>query len=257
MGRRKHRRTKRNRKKPWLAADAVVWSRRAKGKCMECKQRFLGKHALKVPCGKRVKGPAVCLECAGLDMLAFVPAGNAKLTRRASKYSARRAVVVRGRGKFTQRFGILVEATAVVRACDECGIEVPSECFKGIAGTTTVLAPHMRLGPIKERVFKSKGRAPRSRDKLAPNPKRRSKVASRGAAKPRVSSPKEVARVSGELTVEGIRALILNAYPNCSHSRATKVARYSLGLPEARQVLATRAQDVGILVSKYLRRRRG
>ena len=62
-------------------------------------------------------GPA-CLRCAGLDDLAFLPAGDALLTRRAKAKSPRFAVVVRfsrTRGRY-ERQGLLVEAEALDEA---------------------------------------------------------------------------------------------------------------------------------------------
>jgi hypothetical protein len=62
-------------------------------------------------------GP-VCLACAGLDDLVFVPAGDALLTRRAKAKSARHAVVVRfskTRGRY-ERQGLLAEPQAVESA---------------------------------------------------------------------------------------------------------------------------------------------
>jgi hypothetical protein len=62
-------------------------------------------------------GP-VCLRCAGLADLEFVPAGDALLTRRAKAKSARFAVVVRfsrARGRYERR-GLLVEGPALAEA---------------------------------------------------------------------------------------------------------------------------------------------
>jgi hypothetical protein len=62
-------------------------------------------------------GP-VCLSCAGLGDLEFVPAGDALLTRRAKTKSARFAVVVRfsrTRGRYERR-GLLVEGPALAGA---------------------------------------------------------------------------------------------------------------------------------------------
>jgi hypothetical protein len=67
----------------------------------------------------------LCLKCAGLSDLVFLGAGDAKLTRRARKYSARSAVVVRfsrTRGRY-ERQGLLVEEEALKRAEAECGIQ--------------------------------------------------------------------------------------------------------------------------------------
>ncbi|WP_068013446.1 DUF2293 domain-containing protein [Nocardia mexicana] len=66
-------------------------------------------------------GP-ICLTCADLDHLEFLPAGDAALSRRAKKESALSAVVVRfnPRRKRYERQGILVEEQALARAEDQC-----------------------------------------------------------------------------------------------------------------------------------------
>lgn len=64
----------------------------------------------------------LCLDCADLGHLAFLPRGDAALTRRATKHSALKAVVVRfsrSRGRY-ERQGILVEEAALARAEQEC-----------------------------------------------------------------------------------------------------------------------------------------
>jgi hypothetical protein len=66
-------------------------------------------------------GP-LCLECADLDQLVFLPAGDAALTRRAKKASGLAAVVVRfsrSRGRY-ERQGILVEEEALAQAEAAC-----------------------------------------------------------------------------------------------------------------------------------------
>ena len=67
-------------------------------------------------------GQPLCLPCAGIDDLEFLPAGDVALTRRAAKYSERTAVVVRfsrARKRY-ERKGILVEASALEKAEQEC-----------------------------------------------------------------------------------------------------------------------------------------
>ena len=64
----------------------------------------------------------LCLRCADLDHLVFLERGDAALTRRASRYSTLRAVVVRfsrSRKRY-ERQGVLVEEPALVRAELEC-----------------------------------------------------------------------------------------------------------------------------------------
>lgn len=67
------------------------------------------------------RGP-LCLDCADLGHLAFLPSGDAALTRRARKASGLSAVVVRfsrARRRY-ERQGILVEEDALERAEAEC-----------------------------------------------------------------------------------------------------------------------------------------
>lgn len=65
---------------------------------------------------------ALCLSCADLDHLVFLPAGNAALTRRARKHSTLSAVVLkwsRARKQY-ERQGLLVEVEALEQAEQEC-----------------------------------------------------------------------------------------------------------------------------------------
>jgi hypothetical protein len=65
---------------------------------------------------------ALCLACADLDHLLFLPAGDAALTRRSRKHSTLCAVVLkwsRARRRY-ERQGLLVEAEALERAEQEC-----------------------------------------------------------------------------------------------------------------------------------------
>ena len=65
---------------------------------------------------------ALCLECADLDHLEFLPSGDAALTRRSIKYSRLKAVVVqfsRARRRY-ERQGVLIESEALERAEAEC-----------------------------------------------------------------------------------------------------------------------------------------
>jgi hypothetical protein len=86
--------------------------------CGECDQD-LGKKAWITL--EREKG-ALCLACADLDELVFLPAGDAALTRRSKKYSNLSAVVLKfskARGRY-ERLGLLVEEAALEQAEAEC-----------------------------------------------------------------------------------------------------------------------------------------
>jgi hypothetical protein len=70
---------------------------------------------------KRDKG-ALCLSCADLDHLVFLPAGDAALSRRARKHSTLAAIVLkwsRARKRY-ERQGLMVEAAALEKAEEEC-----------------------------------------------------------------------------------------------------------------------------------------
>jgi hypothetical protein len=95
-------------------ADLVVISARKPWDCAECggTGEFLFME----------DGGPLCLECADLDQLLFLPAGDAALTRRAKKASGLTAVVVRfsqSRGRY-ERQGILVEEEALALAEAAC-----------------------------------------------------------------------------------------------------------------------------------------
>jgi hypothetical protein len=69
----------------------------------------------------REKG-ALCLSCADLDHLEFLPSGNMALTLRAKKYSTLWAVVLKWSGsrKHYERHGLLVQREALEKAEAEC-----------------------------------------------------------------------------------------------------------------------------------------
>ena len=71
---------------------------------------------------KKEGDEVLCLTCADLDRLVYLPRGDSTLTRRASKYSSLRAVIVRfsrTRERY-ERQGILVEEAALKKAEEEC-----------------------------------------------------------------------------------------------------------------------------------------
>lgn len=87
-------------------------------KCDECKED-LGSKAWIVLTEE--KG-ALCLSCADLDHLVFLPSGDAALTRRARKYSTLSAIVLKWSKvrKRYERQGLLVEEPALRQAETEC-----------------------------------------------------------------------------------------------------------------------------------------
>jgi hypothetical protein len=98
--------------------DLKVFIPTGESTCDECKQK-LGRGAWICLVGER---GALCLSCADLDHLVFLPAGDAALTRRARKHSTLSGVVLkwsRARKQY-ERQGVLVEATGLSRAEAEC-----------------------------------------------------------------------------------------------------------------------------------------
>ncbi len=96
--------------------EIVVSMLRSNTACSEC-GRELGKGNFLRKEGDK----GLCLECADLDHLEFLPSGDAAVTRRATKYSSLHAVVVqwsRTRKRY-ERQGILAEPEAVRRAEEE------------------------------------------------------------------------------------------------------------------------------------------
>jgi hypothetical protein len=97
--------------------DIVVFMVRRDTECSECKQELCKGSFIRLADGK-----ALCLECADLDHLEYLPRGDAAVTRRAGKYSPLRAVVVqwsRTRNRY-ERQGTLVAREAIERAEQEC-----------------------------------------------------------------------------------------------------------------------------------------
>jgi hypothetical protein len=98
--------------------ELKVFISNRKSKCDDCGEN-LGLKSWITLVGE--KG-ALCLACADLDHLIFLPAGNMALTRRARKHSTLSAVVLewsRARKRY-ERQGILVEEQALETAEEEC-----------------------------------------------------------------------------------------------------------------------------------------
>jgi hypothetical protein len=97
--------------------ELVVFSTLRGSKCSECQTELHPGSFLTLE-----NGAALCLDCADLGHLLFLPRGDAALTRRAGMYSALRSVVVRfsrSRGRY-ERQGLLVEPAALQQAEEEC-----------------------------------------------------------------------------------------------------------------------------------------
>ena len=98
--------------------ELTVFISRRESTCGECREE-LGHNAWICLAGER---GALCLACADLDHLLFLPSGDAALTRRAKKHSRLHAVVLqwsRTRKQY-ERQGLLVEEAALAQAEQEC-----------------------------------------------------------------------------------------------------------------------------------------
>ena len=95
----------------------VVFSILRESTCAEC-----GIELYKGSFLRMEKERPLCMACADLDQLMFLPSGDTALTRRARKHSTLDAVVVcfsRTRGRY-ERQGVLVEEAALAQAEREC-----------------------------------------------------------------------------------------------------------------------------------------
>jgi len=93
--------------------DIVVFITRHDGRCTECHEEFFRGNLIRVE-----NGNPLCLECADLGHLEFLPRGDTAVTRRAGKLSPLRAVVVewsRSRQHY-ERQGILATPQAIAQA---------------------------------------------------------------------------------------------------------------------------------------------
>jgi len=105
----------------------VVFNILRDSKCVECGADLPARSFLFMEADR-----PLCLECADLDHLLYLPSGDATLTRRARKYSALSAVVVRfsrARGRY-ERQGSLVEEAALLRAEEECVADADQRAWR-------------------------------------------------------------------------------------------------------------------------------
>jgi len=102
---------------PGKSNDIVVFMVRRETKCAECGRELFDGNLLRLENER-----PLCLDCADLGHLEFLASGNTALTRRATKHSPLRAVVVRwarARNRY-ERQGILVTSEAIEQAEAEC-----------------------------------------------------------------------------------------------------------------------------------------
>jgi hypothetical protein len=99
------------------APELVVFSILRASQCSQCKTELESGSFLTME-----KGQPLCMTCADLDHLVFLPRGDTALTRRARKHSSLSVVVIkfsRARKRY-ERQGVLVEEAALDKAQEEC-----------------------------------------------------------------------------------------------------------------------------------------
>ena len=124
--------------------DITVFSVVRESECSECGTEIFRSGLLRMENGK-----PLCMACADLDDLVWLPRGNAALTRRAGRYSTLKAVIVRfsrARKRY-ERQGILVEEDALRRAEE---------------GSTKVTAPVSTMPSVDVRRMSDSARKPSS-----------------------------------------------------------------------------------------------
>ena len=102
------------------AKELVVFDIVRDSKCADCGKELLGGDFLFMEAER-----PLCLTCADLDHLTYLPRGDTALTRRARKHSTLSAVVVRfsrARKRY-ERQGVLVEEFALEQAEAECSAD--------------------------------------------------------------------------------------------------------------------------------------
>ena len=110
--------------------DLKVFITSGESKCDECKEDLGGKAWIMLAEEKR----ALCLSCADLDHLVFLPSGDAALTRRSRKHSTLSAVVLKwskARKRY-ERQGLLVEELSLKQAEIECLADADARAHRRI-----------------------------------------------------------------------------------------------------------------------------
>jgi hypothetical protein len=107
--------------------ELVVFNILRDSKCAECAADLPARSFLFMEADR-----PLCLDCADLNHLVYLPSGDATITRRARKYSALSAVVVRfsrARGRY-ERQGSLVEEGALLKAEEECVADADQRAWR-------------------------------------------------------------------------------------------------------------------------------
>ncbi len=124
------------------AAKPVVFLILRESRCTECGAEIAPDSFLFMEAEQ-----PLCLPCARLGDLEYLPSGSAALTRRAAKYSERTAVVVRfsrSRERY-ERQGILVDTAALEKAEQECALDADARARERVRGAAARLEQDREL----------------------------------------------------------------------------------------------------------------
>jgi hypothetical protein len=211
-------------------AALVVFMTRTEGTCAECAAEHGRGTFIRVE-----QGRALCLDCADLGHLEFLPRGDAALTRRASKRSPLKAPVVqwsRARKRY-ERQGVLVTAEAIAAAEAECAADADRRASK------RVVAAERR--EVEDRAFvKSAAEAIR---RLFPGcpPDVPDRVAGHACAKHSGRVGRSAA--AKELADEPLRLAVI-AHIRHEHTKYDELLSQNVPRREAREVVADRIKSV-------------
>jgi hypothetical protein len=143
----------------------VFISTKRESKCGECGE-VLGRKAWITL--NREKG-ALCLSCADLDHLEFLPRGDTAFTRRARKHSVLSAVVLKfssARRRY-ERQGLLVEENALQQAEQECLADAEARARRAQReGERRAELDSLYVDEFAKRVKELFPRAPEGRDRV-------------------------------------------------------------------------------------------
>jgi len=142
------------------APDLVVFQKVSEdGQCAECGAN-LGQDDLLI----KEKDQPLCLTCADLNHLVFLPSGDTALTRRARKHSSLSAVVVRfcrARKRY-ERQGLLVTEEALAKAEAECAADAPARAAaRARAGESRQADDHEFVDALTEAILTQYPACPR------------------------------------------------------------------------------------------------
>jgi hypothetical protein len=107
--------------------DIVVFRIHKPAQCARCAAAIPDSGYLRIE-----EGEALCMACAELDHLVILPSGDPALTRRASKLSAKRAIILRwarARKRY-EREATLVEEPALSAAREQCAADAAKRAAK-------------------------------------------------------------------------------------------------------------------------------